>query len=122
VYGPPGGRVEDGGDETAVHDSAPVAVLGSGISFHHALDLVDADVAKTQKRGKGSRHRTIGVRVAGSVPGLGHGLRLSRCCPLPRAPLLLRDGLAGERFKELRGHPVNRDRVTLEDGMRDLAH
>src|SRR6476661_3278467 len=38
VYGPPGGRVEDGGEKAAVHDSAPVAVLGSGISLHHALD------------------------------------------------------------------------------------
>ena len=89
------------------------------ISLNHALDFVDADVAKTQKRGERSRRRTLGVRVAGSAPGLVHGPRLSRC---RLAAPLLRDGLAGERFQELRGHPVGRHRVTLEDGIRDLTH
>src|SRR6476659_9296231 len=46
MHGPAGGGVEERGEETAVHDLAAVAVLGTGIRLDQGLGVVDADVAE----------------------------------------------------------------------------
>jgi len=69
---------------------------------------------------------TFGVRShIFPTRGRVHALQcwfMTRDCQAPLPAPLLRDGLAGKRFQELRGHPIRGHGVAVEDGIGDLTH